>query len=173
MELGKYLNQTILVQHGAVFSHNPLHDLESLWWVGVWILLCHYQPDKLRDIKVQKHIEIIKHFSETLFNNRIDPDSRHDALIGSALLANTKPAHFSEAVQQLILMLDLFREELIAYYERYKPKKSQDPSFFIPDVHRKFGHVFEDAMKELGSNQTGLWPLDHIEKQITYYNARE
>lgn len=27
---------------GPKFFHNPLHDLESLWWVAVWILFYHH-----------------------------------------------------------------------------------------------------------------------------------
>jgi hypothetical protein len=23
------------------FRYNPLHDVESIWWVGVWLLFCH------------------------------------------------------------------------------------------------------------------------------------
>ena len=49
------------IYHGSLFfSHNPLHDLESLWWVGVWLLLCHYRPSKLRDITVQQHIKVVR-----------------------------------------------------------------------------------------------------------------
>jgi hypothetical protein len=57
-EAGAYINQD------GVLLHNPLHDLESLWWVGVWFLLCHYQskPSKLRDITVQQHVEVVKKY---------------------------------------------------------------------------------------------------------------
>jgi hypothetical protein len=23
------------------FRYNPLHDVESIWWIGVWLLFCH------------------------------------------------------------------------------------------------------------------------------------
>ena len=163
------MNQPILV-----FSHNPLHDLESLWWVGVWILLCHYQPSKLRDINVQNHIiKVVKKFGETLFNNRSNQLSRRRALIGPDLLAKSNPVSFPEPVKHLIIMLGEFRKHLVTYYESYKPKELQDLSFFIPDVHRKFGHVLENAMKGLRDDQTELWPLVDIENRITYLNAGE
>ena len=124
------------------FSNNPLHDLESLWWVGVWYLLCHYQTSKLRDIAVQQHIEVVvKRFGETLFTYQ-DPHSRRNALIHPALLPNIKPLSFRKAVQHFILLLELFRNELVKHYEIYKPLASQDRSFFNPDhlnLHRKFG----------------------------------
>ena len=173
VEAGAYLNQPYLYQVDGVFSHNPLHDLESLWWVGVWFLLCHYQPSKLGDKTVQQHIKVVKEFSETLFNNRIDLLSRRRAVIGSALLVNTEPQCFPKAVQHLVVVLDEFREQLVTYYESYKPKESQDLSFFIPDVHRKFGDIFEEAIEELRNDQSGLWPLDDIQKRITYLNTKK
>jgi hypothetical protein len=158
-----------------VFSHNPLHDLESLWWVGVWFLLCHYRPSKLGDDTVQKHIKTIKKFGQTLFNNRSDQLSRRHALIGSTLLASTKPKSFPHAVQYLVVVLNKFRAQLVKYYESYKPnpKEPRDQSFFTPDVHRKFGDIFEDGMKALTNDRTELWSLDHIEAHITYLNAKK
>ena len=173
MEAGAYLNQPYLYQVDGVFSHNPLHDLESLWWVGVWFLLCHYEPSELEDITVQQHIKVVKQFCETLFNNRIDPLSRRRAVIGSALLVNTEPQTFPRAVQHLVVMLDEFREQLVTYYENYKPKESQDRTFFIPHVHLNFDDVFKEALKELENDESGLWPLDDIEKRIAYLNTKK
>ena len=168
VEAGAYMNQL-----GGVFSHNPLHDLESFWWVGFWFPLCHYRPGKVGDITVQKHIKVVKRFGETLFDNRTDPLSRPHALVGSALLANTKPLSFPRAIQHLIVMLNMFRGQLVTYYGIYKPKEYQDRSFFIPDVHSRFGDVFEDAMKGLMNDQTELWPLDHIENHIAFLNTKK
>ena len=161
------------IYHGGLFfSHNPLHDLESLWWVGVWFLLCHYQPSKLRDIKVQQHIEVVKEYGETLFNNN-DPLSRRNALTGPDIIANIESLSFPKAVQGLMVLLESFRDELVKYYETYKPMASQDRSFFNPDLYdRKFGDIFEDAKKGLGNDQTGLWPLSRIEDRIRYLNAK-
>ena len=94
------------------FLHNPLHDIESLWWVGVWFLLCHYQFSNLGDVTVQQHIRVVKEFGETLFNNHGDLLSRHRALIGSSIFAKTKPHYFPQAVKYLIVMLNDFREQL-------------------------------------------------------------
>ena len=156
----------------TVFSQNPLHDLESLWWVGVWFLLCHYRPRKLREITVQEHIHVVKKYGGTLFNNHIGPLSRRIALIAPDIIANVDPLSFPEAVQRLTVLLESFRDQLVKYYEIYKPMASQDPSFFNPDLYRKFGDLFEDANKDLGDDKTGLWPLSHIEDHIKYLNAK-
>ena len=161
------------IYHGSLFfSHNPLHDLESLWWVGVWFLLCHYRPNKLGKFVVQKHIKVVKNLKETLFNNPIDTHSRRRALMGADIVHNCMPRAFPKAVQHLILLLDMFRVELVTYYQIYKPMASQDRSFFNPDLHRKFGDMFEDATKELRDDQTGLWPFNLIEDRIKHLNAK-
>ena len=165
VEAGAYMNQV-----DGVFSHNPLHDLESLWWVGIWFLLCHYPPSKLRDTTVQQHAEVVKTFGETLFNNRVNPLSRRHALTGPVLLANIEPRSFPVAVQHLILLLDVFRDQLVTHYKLYK---SQDQSFFIPDLHCKFDGIVEEALKELRNDQTGLWLIQHVEKRIAYLNAKK
>ena len=148
MEAGEYLNKPVMDQHGRGFSHNPLHDLESLWWVGVWSLLCHYSPNGVGDPMVQKHIMAIKTYGRTLFNKDSDSLCRRHALIGSDLVVDVMPIFFPQAVQHFIVALDVFRDQLVTYYKTYKPTASQDRLFFVPDVHRKFGDEFEDAMKD-------------------------
>ena len=165
VEAGAYMNQV-----RGVFSHNPLHDLESLWWVGVWFLLCHYDSSNLRDTTAQRHIEVVKTYGETLFNNRINLLNRRHAVTGPDLLANIKPGSFPVALQHLILLLDDFREQLVTHYELYKP---QDRSFFIPALHCKFGDIVDIAMKELKDDQTELWHIGQIKTQIAYFNAQK
>ena len=169
VEAGAYINQA------GELSHNPLHDLESLWWIGVWFLLCHYQPSNLRNITVQRHIEVVKKYGETLFNNRrgVSPLSRRQALTGPVLLANIQARSFSTANQHLIVLLNSFRKQLVAHYERYKPKPKapQNRSFFNPDLHRGYGDVVEEAKKELRNDETELWPFGYIEKTIAINNA--
>ena len=167
VEAGAYMNYA-----RGVFSYNPLHDLESVWWVGVWFLLCHYEPSNLLNIKVQQHMKVVKDYSENLFNNRIDPLDRRKALTSSTLLGSIHPRSFSWAVKELTALLDVFRDELVTYYEIYKPMVSQDRSFFIPDLHRKFGDVVETAMKVLENDNTELWLFHHILKHTDYLNSK-
>ena len=170
VEAGAYINQA------GVLSHNPLHDLESLWWVGVWFLLCHYEPSNIRDITVQKHFEVVKKYGETLFNNRRgdNPLSRRHALTDTALLANIKPRSFPIGVQHFILLLDLFRDQLVVQYGKYKPTTtSQDLSFFYPEVHLIFAGIVDKIMKEIGNDESELWLVGLIEKIIAFYNSQK
>ena len=158
------------------FSHNPLHDLESLWWVGVWFLLCHYYdarcpnlPHKpysfsmleMQDMKMQEHMKVIQEFGQTLFNSGADHLSRRHALIRSTLLTNSHPAGFPKTVQYLVFVLDKFRAQLNMYYKNYNPKKPQDRSYFTPDVHHQCSVLFENALQSstLWNDDTELIPF--------------
>ena len=168
METGAYMNQPEI----EVFSHNPLHDIESVWWVGLWFLLCHYQPRNLLEKGVQRHIKVVKNYGETLFNDRFDPLSRRRALTGTNVLGNIEPEFFSNAVQHLIFLLDEFRVGLFKYYRSYNPTASQDRSFFNPDLHRKFSDVIEEAMEDLKNDETELWLLQHISNETDYLTKK-
>ncbi|KAF8811221.1 hypothetical protein BYT27DRAFT_7252939 [Phlegmacium glaucopus] len=152
------------------FSHNPLHDLESLWWIGVWFLLCHYKASNLRDVNVQRHIKVVKRFGQILFSNGADRLSRRAALTHSTLLTDSDPLCFPKSVQYLVVVLEKFRAQLMTYYKDYKPKEPQDRSFFTPDVHRKCDVLFENVMESLRNDETELWPWRHIETPTTYSN---
>ena len=168
MEAGAYINRA------GVLSHNPLHDLESLWWVGVWFLLCHYPPSNLQDITVQQHIEVVKKYGDVLFNNHNDTLSRRQALTGPDLLAKIQPLSFPKAVQHLIVLLDLFRDQLVVHYELYKPTMtSQDLSFFNPDLYCRFSDLVEEAIMELKDDATALWLFHTIGKSISYMNSKK
>ena len=169
VELGAYIYDP----HCEVFSHNPLHDIESLWWVGIWFLLCHYEHSIFGVGAVQKHVKVVKKFSQTLFNNRTD-SLRRSALTGkSVLLANANPRHFPSPMQRLLLMLDNFRVQLITYYITYKPSETRDRSFFTPDVHREFADIVEQGIKASRNDDCVLWPMDYIETHITSLNAKK
>ena len=153
------------------FSHNPLHDLESLWWVGVWFLLYHYKPaSNLLDDIVQRHLKLIKTAAQSLFNNGANlPNSRRQALIRQDTLAASNPRSFPTTVQYLVVVVHKFRAQLVEYYKNYEP---HDRSFFTPDIHRQCGALFERAMESLKNDNTELWPLDHIEQRVSYLQEK-
>jgi len=40
------------------FYYNPLHDLESLWWIAVWIILTHLDDSRTRTIERGSRIPV-------------------------------------------------------------------------------------------------------------------
>ena len=171
MEHGTY---TFHPRYDGVFSHNPLHDLESLWWVGVWLLLCHYNPSHLLDSGVQKHILRVAKIGEKLFG--LERSSRRDALVRSDFLFNQSKAEaFPPAVQPVLLAIFKFRIQLFSYYTSYKPRDPGDRSFFTPDIHRACGLPFSESIQLLEGtkNETAeLWPLDQIRARQAYLEEK-
>ena len=109
VESGAYMNQLYTILNPSSAEGLNKNQTPTHWLVGVWFLLCHYQPSNLRDITVQQHIEVVKTYGETLFNNRVNLLSRLHALAGSSdLLANIEPISFPRAVQPIIFFLDVF-----------------------------------------------------------------
>ena len=51
------------------FAHNPIHDLESLWWVGVWCMMWHYPVSDTHEIEPSKkeHITQMTNYGKVLF----------------------------------------------------------------------------------------------------------
>src|SRR5271168_5238859 len=95
------------------FCHNPLHDLESLWWIGVWFAFWHYKPSSLLDATVQQHMKVVKQIGQTLFNNGANTTSRRRALLHSTLVTDSAPKNFPDAVQYLVAVLQKFRLQLV------------------------------------------------------------
>ena len=163
MESGGYTVSRI----DGVFPHNPLHDLESLWWVGVWLLFCHYDPSCLLDPDVQNHIPLIAESGEKLFG--LERSSRRDALVNSALLVQSNPQAFPIAAKHLFLAIFDFRKRLFTYYTSYKPGDPRDRSFFTPDIHDTCSKLFSEAIKLLKGTRdetAELWPMDRIRTRL-------
>ena len=93
-------------------------------------------------------------YGETLFNNRrgVNPLSRRHALSGPALhvLAKIQPRSFPTADQHLIVLIASLRKPTCCILQTYKPVPMAplDRSFFNPDLHRKYGDVVGEAIKE-------------------------
>ena len=155
MESGGYTVSHI----DGIFSHNPLHDLESFWWVGLWLLFCHYDSSNLEADFVQKHIRVVANVGYTLFG--VNRSSRRDAFIHPDHLASSHPRKLPEAVKFLFVLLFKFRERLFSYYENYRPKESQDRSFFTSGVHDTCDDFSKEAIKSLtdAKDETKFWPI--------------
>ena len=101
----------------APFSHNHLHDLESLWWVTAWVVLYHSfsKGTTPRDCPTLQDADDQLFLAEKLFPPVVDPTRQNNFQndesfleIGEKIPKNKQDAH---------ICLDLLREELISHYE--------------------------------------------------------
>ncbi|KAI6016911.1 hypothetical protein BKA83DRAFT_4329497 [Pisolithus microcarpus] len=79
------------------FKFNPLHDMESLWWIATWTLFYHVDQEGGRPSSQQ-----VANFYE-LFPGRLDSASRTNAFL-TALKYKVLPASFQHAGYEVALM---------------------------------------------------------------------
>lgn len=109
---------------------NPLHDLESLWWLSIWFTFCHFplrnsNSTFVSDItkpQIRQAIEEINFVGYDLFRlvDGVKPDGtvRTQALIDGLFLqdAQLDRCKFPTTVRKFCKILDIFREKLVGHF---------------------------------------------------------
>lgn len=146
--------------------HNPLHDLESLWWVGVWCLVCHYSPNAALDTpEIREHIKQLQMTKHRLFSSCADPFkyTRMEYVIAGRF-ANLASTQFSEPLQNFYLILERMRAELSDRLRAVETRFPIDIGYFEkPD----FFNTIHDLLATGDNTDVDeiLWPLDTIQKR--------
>jgi len=135
------------------FSHNHLHDLESLWWVAVWIVVYNHfskspKPDEAPLSDMQEVIRQLE-LAQTLFPSFADSAIRQNAL------RNLFP-HVCEGLppikETISSTLDILRETLL---EHYAVVESTLPKFVDPTASND---VIYDDFKEAWASSCQDYP---------------
>ena len=154
--------------------HNPLHDLESLWWVGVWYLFCHYSPHAaLNSPEIRGHIKQLQTIKHRLFSSCADPFiyTRMEHVIAGGF-AKLPSAPFSRPFQDFFMALERMRAELSDRLRAVETNFPIDIGFFErPDffttIHDLVPHGDNPGMEEI------LWPLEAIRKRQCTINVNQ
>ena len=146
----------------ASFYHNHLHDLESLWWVTVWIAFynnflegesSHDQPSpSLQDTKKQLKL------AGTLFLRSLENTTRQNIFQGYTDFPVTCD-NLSSNKNDLCDDLDYLRVLLLEHYRAVEAgyPASVDPDSSEYSIYEEFSQVFKD----LKASYKG-WKLDRI-----------
>ena len=144
--------------------HNPLHDLESVWWVGVWCLICHYSPNAaLETPEVREHIKQLQIAKRRLFSSCADPlkYTRLEHVLAGRF-ADLASTQFSKPLQKFYQILEQMRAELSDRLRTVEATFPIDISYFEkPD----FFSAIHDLLAPGIDVDEVLWPLDTIQKQ--------
>jgi serine/threonine protein kinase len=129
------------------FSHNHLHDLESLWWIAVWVVFYNYfsEGTSSRDLPSFTLKDVVGQLKLTrvLFPHALKDTDRRDAFQYSEL--------FQEACKQLpgnkmaiCVRLNLLRRFLISHYKIIEAgyPLSVDPNSSKDDIYDHFARLF-------------------------------
>ena len=135
---------TLTEDEGTVpFSHNHLHDLESLWWVAAWVVF-HYhfsaegtQSPTLQDAK--KKLDEAR----TLFLVVPGISSRHEGFRITQSFSKACDGLLPEN-KKFVIDLDFLRKSLVANYtaiEKFLPK-FVDPGSSNDKIYESFEQSF-------------------------------
>lgn len=137
------------------FRYNPLHDLESLWWIAVYFLV---KKDALVDENycAPSHPEKTHKWSKTLF---IDRKKRNHFLS-----SNYECAHLSNCVAPQLASalrhLDDMRQDLIQAYHIAEDLSRPEVTIDAADcgLYEGMGLIFEKISQESNASQISLAP---------------
>ncbi|KAJ3833951.1 hypothetical protein F5878DRAFT_631676 [Lentinula raphanica] len=119
------------------FSYNPLHDLESIWWIIVYVLF--FNDDKSFR---SPEPEIRQEQMEKLFHGRLDSYERQQFLedVGEGDIANLKKWISPTLLPALNLLFPLASKLITAYTssEKTYPKEIDDRRFNIHHIFTKY-----------------------------------
>ena len=159
------LNKYCYNNLGFVVVPNPLHDMESIWWIGVWALFCHYSPNAaLLDSAVVDHIDRVREIGETIFPDVPNPLSdmrmRADQVMEDCF-SRYPWEGFTPPLQSFYRVLEHLRAELCSRLESSQAELPVDIAHFTdPDLHNNFLRLFA-ALNNTAEDEN-LWTMDAI-----------
>jgi hypothetical protein len=156
MNLEQYLAMEMDAEKDQTFSpfcHNHLHDLESLWWVAVWVVFYNYfskgTPTRDRPSFTLRDSEDQLNLAKGLFPPLLEILSRRDGFqiaarfrrICNQLPPNKRIAHVG---------LDFLRGLLIGHYGVIEAKHYPlvDPNASSDNIYDGFTEVFSRLKSE-------------------------
>jgi hypothetical protein len=141
-----------IVKPRIAWSHNHLHDLESLWWVAVWIVFYNeFSKPGQSDVEPLSDLEIAKSqlaLARTIFPLVIDNVTRRDIFCTHSAFKVTY-RKLPRIKQAICKQLESAREELIFHYQSVENSlpDSVNPEASKDRIYAKFGRMFDKARK--------------------------
>ncbi|KJA27032.1 hypothetical protein HYPSUDRAFT_198334 [Hypholoma sublateritium FD-334 SS-4] len=133
---GKY---TFQPQH-KFFLHSPVHDLESLWWVGVWCLMWHYPVSERRPVDPVKkdHMDLMRDHGMKLFPSHHTPaNARRINEIHSLTTYTSRSMEATEYPDEIFAMIsrmDLFRQCISWAHKTTQAELPRNDASYFSDV---------------------------------------
>jgi hypothetical protein len=125
------------------FTYNPLHDLESIWWVATFFIFHHFtiggHNRRLLDLDVAK---LFPTGDDKLRSLALTSERIYTEMIG----------HLPTEFQMHGKKLDIFRQMLLNAYASAESKADINKAAFIPRLHTAFGTVFNMLRDDVGSH---------------------
>ncbi|KAG9022754.1 hypothetical protein FRB95_014238 [Tulasnella sp. JGI-2019a] len=129
------------------FKHNPLHDLESVWWVAVWSIVS-LSPEA-GSYSLQNHLDGYTAMFPKTSNLA---SSRSDFITVKYHFERFIYEKFLEVFAETLGKLDDMRQQMLEWYETaYQPFERQEPADMAV-----FNHAYDQVMEFIESAQAKL-----------------
>ena len=141
------------------FYYNPLHDMESIWWIGSWILFCHRDKSIQSDADLQAAQHQIQDV-QLLFPRTLKSFDRFDKFSKKKKFQDgfhSLPKSFLTHAKQL----EKVRVTLIRRYAEAEAGTELNEDTFA-NIHEDFTSLMEDADADAESQVVQLFPLNRI-----------
>lgn len=124
------------------FHYNPLHDMESIWWIGSWIFFCHRDKPIQSDTDLQAAMQDV----QLLFPWTLKSFSGFDKFSGQKDFQdgfNPLPTSFLTHAKQL----EKVRVVLLTCHAAAEADTKLNEAAFA-NIHADFTSLMEDAEAE-------------------------
>ena len=116
------------------FAHNPIHDLESLWWVGVWCMMWHYPVSDTHEIEPSKkeHITQMTNYGKVLFPtyHELTDDTRIQEVDSQTTYRKRGMSKYPRPIAAMIVRLDDFRQCIAWAHRKTQMQLPRTASYF-------------------------------------------
>jgi hypothetical protein len=137
-------------QSNVPFSHNHLHDLESLWWVAVWVVFHNHFSDGAPSFTLQDAEAQCK-LARTLFPLVLESSARRQSFQTPGSFKHTCDA-LSRNKKAICVRLDGLRRLLINHYSAVEAgyPVSVDPNSSSDEIYDGFTRTFSTLQSMSG-----------------------
>ena len=151
------------------FRHNPIHDIESVFWLALYILLVCIiiRPEKVSEKDHNAYVKAQRKFSYELFCN---PVFRREIMAGDGLLTQFPGALYPQ-VERAIMILDEVRMQIVQFYRKAEENLHQEPHEpDLENIEELFGVVSDllgDISVMLAAKDLKIWKFRLAGKERT------
>ncbi|KAI0922893.1 hypothetical protein AcV5_009760 [Taiwanofungus camphoratus] len=126
------------------FRYNPLHDLESVWWVAVYFL---FKKRVVRDSEDPAYNKQLK--TQMVYASKLFYGKERLAVLGHVEAFSDMLGCLDLAVQKLAQVLENIRQELTDRYYQAERQVATIDHKVADGLHKRFSKAFRDIRKGL------------------------
>lgn len=162
------------------FSYNPLHDLESIWWIAVYFVVNKETGLAIRKRPISGEAESVNYAHLTEDQRKYARSLFHDFGVRLMAIRSTGATPFDDHLRSLPSHLSHIAEKLIYLRKKLctRYKEVEQPGFVIDktvcgSLYTLFDEAFEEIVGALSEEDVFVAPLKPDPRQETLKDIRD